>query len=405
MAAVALATAAFNLLSDGLKRQTRTPPNGVTLEGLSIRSAENFSSDGKGRALAVIDHPERTEKITGGRPIEALFFVRRGPKSRPTCRRQRVKIFLKIRRDRIYEPYGLRSDRGRAARPRHHGVGDAGPQRARAGACAAGVAACAAQLAGVPAPTRRRSPAISSPSTVRLQRLYVLFFISIGTRRVEYVACTSNPNTAWTRQHARNLLMELDDRPQRPLFLIHYRDKKFSRAFDGIFESERITIIRTPIQAPNANAYAERWVGSVRRDCLDRLLIFNRRQLERVLQVYVRHYNQPPPSARTATAERRRQRGASATSNTWSPTSAAARPHRRLASRVRSRRVRSSLCTPRDLRSAVRACRGRRGRRDRGSGIRSPSRTGSNFRICGRVAGVPYLAADGRCKIPRSGSA
>ena len=84
--------------------------------------------------------------------------------------------------------------------------------------------------------------------------------------------------------------MDLDDRSQRPRFLIHDRDTKFSRAFDSIFRSEGVEIVRTPIQAPNANAYAERWVGSVRRECLDRLRIFSRRQLERVLQVYVRHY-------------------------------------------------------------------------------------------------------------------
>jgi putative transposase len=126
--------------------------------------------------------------------------------------------------------------------------------------------------------------------TVRLQRLYVLFFISIGRRRLEYVACTSSPDTAWMTQQARNMLMELDDRQQHPLFLSHDRETKFSRAFDGIVQSEGITIIRTPFRAPNANAYAERWVGSVRRECLDRLLIFSRGQLERVLQVYVRHY-------------------------------------------------------------------------------------------------------------------
>jgi len=82
---------------------------------------------------------------------------------------------------------------------------------------------------------------------------------------------------------------------QRPRFLIHDRDTKFSRAFDAIFRSEGIEIVRTPIRAPNANAYAERWVGSVRRECLDRLLIFGRRQLEQVLRVYVRHFNQQRP--------------------------------------------------------------------------------------------------------------
>jgi putative transposase len=96
----------------------------------------------------------------------------------------------------------------------------------------------------------------------------VLLFVSIGTRRIEYVACTRHPDAAWMTQQARNLLMDLDDRGARPPFLIHDRDRKFSRAFDAIFRSESIEIIRTPIQAPNANAYAERWVGSVRRECL-----------------------------------------------------------------------------------------------------------------------------------------
>jgi putative transposase len=131
--------------------------------------------------------------------------------------------------------------------------------------------------------------------TVLLRRLYVLVFICIGSRRVEYVACTSNPDGAWMTQQARNLLMELDDRGRRPRFLIHDRDTKFSRAFDAVFHAEGMRVIRTPVRAPNANAHVERWVGSVRRECLDRLLIFNRRQLERVLHVYVRHYNERRP--------------------------------------------------------------------------------------------------------------
>ena len=89
--------------------------------------------------------------------------------------------------------------------------------------------------------------------------------------------------------------MDLDDRGQRPRFLIHDRDKKFSRAFDAIVQSGGITIIRTAIQAPNANAHIERWIGSARRECLDRMLIFGRRQLEHVLRVYVRHHNQHRP--------------------------------------------------------------------------------------------------------------
>jgi putative transposase len=93
-------------------------------------------------------------------------------------------------------------------------------------------------------------------------------------------------------QQARNLLMDLDERGPRPRFLIHDRDTKFSRAFDGVFHGESIEIVRTSIQAPNANARAERWVGSVGRECLDRLLIFGRRQFEHVLSVYIRHFNQ-----------------------------------------------------------------------------------------------------------------
>jgi putative transposase len=131
--------------------------------------------------------------------------------------------------------------------------------------------------------------------TVWLQRLYVLVFLSIGSRRIEYVACTSNPNTAWMLQQARNLLMELDDRDRQVRFLIHDRDAKFPSAFDALLASEAIKVIRTPVQAPNANAHMERWVGTVRRECLDRLLIVGRRQLEHVLRVYVRHYNRQRP--------------------------------------------------------------------------------------------------------------
>jgi putative transposase len=131
--------------------------------------------------------------------------------------------------------------------------------------------------------------------TVWLQRLYVLVFLSLGSRRIEYFACTSNPNTAWMLQQARNLLMELGDRDRRVGFLIHDRDAKFPRAFDALLASEKIKVIRTPVQAPNANAHMERWVGTVRRECLDRLLILGRRQLEHVLRVYLRHYNRQRP--------------------------------------------------------------------------------------------------------------
>jgi putative transposase len=126
--------------------------------------------------------------------------------------------------------------------------------------------------------------------TVWLRRLYVLVFLSIGSRRVEYFACTPDPDTAWMLQQARNMLMNLDDRGRRVRFLLHDRDSKFSAAFDAVFTGEGPRIVRTPVRAPNANAHVERWVGSVRRECLDRLLIVSRRQLLHVLRVYVQHY-------------------------------------------------------------------------------------------------------------------
>jgi hypothetical protein len=114
--------------------------------------------------------------------------------------------------------------------------------------------------------------------TVWLRRLYVLAFLSIGSRRMEYVACTSKPNTDWMLRQARNLLMDLDDGGQRARFLIHDRDAKFPRAFAALLASEKIKVIRTPVQAPNADAHMERRVGTVRRECLDRLLILGRRR-------------------------------------------------------------------------------------------------------------------------------
>jgi putative transposase len=96
-------------------------------------------------------------------------------------------------------------------------------------------------------------------------------------------------------QQARNLLMELDDQDRQVRFLIHDRDAKFPRAFDALLESDGINVLRTPFRAPNANAHTERWVGTVRRECIDRLLILGRRQLEHILRVYVRHYNRHRP--------------------------------------------------------------------------------------------------------------
>jgi putative transposase len=115
--------------------------------------------------------------------------------------------------------------------------------------------------------------------TLALQRIYVLF-ISLASRRLEFIACTPNPDGAWVTEQARNLVMQLGEQERRFQLLIHDHDTKFSRAFDEVFRSEKIEVIRTPVQAPNANAFAERWVRTVRSDCLDRILILGRRHLE-----------------------------------------------------------------------------------------------------------------------------
>jgi transposase InsO family protein len=127
--------------------------------------------------------------------------------------------------------------------------------------------------------------------TIWLRRLYVLFFIELDTRRVHLAGVTANPNAAWITQQARNLLLALDERGRQVRFLIRDRDAKFCRGFDDVFGSEGIKVLVTPVQAPNANAYAERWIRTVRAECLDWLLIVGRGPLEDVLRVYVEHYN------------------------------------------------------------------------------------------------------------------
>jgi transposase InsO family protein len=131
--------------------------------------------------------------------------------------------------------------------------------------------------------------------TISLQRLYVLFFIELGNRRVHVAGCTANPTGDWVVQQARQFAWTLQERRSSFRFLIRDRDSKFSRDFDAVFTSEGIEIIKTPVRAPKANAIAERFVRTVRSECLDWLLIMNRRHLERVLRVFVDHYNTHRP--------------------------------------------------------------------------------------------------------------
>ena len=131
--------------------------------------------------------------------------------------------------------------------------------------------------------------------TMSLQRLYVLFFIELGSRRVHLAGCTANPTGTWVTQQARQFAWTLQDRPGSFRFLIRDRDSKFTRDFDAVFANEGIRTIKTPVRAPRANATAERFVRTVRTECLDWLLIINRRHLERVLRVFADHYNAHRP--------------------------------------------------------------------------------------------------------------
>jgi putative transposase len=130
-----------------------------------------------------------------------------------------------------------------------------------------------------------------SVDTVLLKRHYVLFFIEVGRRRVWTTGVTAHPDAAWVTQQARNVARDIADEGVEAKFLVRDRDTKYVTAFDEVFRSEGAQILTTPFRTPNANAYAERFVRTVRSECLAHLLVVNARHLERILRAYTQHYN------------------------------------------------------------------------------------------------------------------
>jgi transposase InsO family protein len=174
--------------------------------------------------------------------------------------------------------------------------------------------------------------------TISLRRIYVLFFIELSTRRVHLAGMSENPDGAWTAQQARNFVFSLPERDRPPELLIRDNDGKFTSVFDTVFNTEGIRVIHTPVRAPKANAVAERFVGTVRRECLDWILIANHRHLQRVLAEFLGHYNRHrphralglvPPSPTTQrdhSKPRERPRSANTTGSAASSTSTASPP-------------------------------------------------------------------------------
>ena len=131
--------------------------------------------------------------------------------------------------------------------------------------------------------------------TVLLHRIYVLFAVEVQTRYVHVLGVPAHPDGAWTIQQARNLLADLGDRAAEFRFLVRDRGGQFTAAFDAVLADAGIRVARIPPRCPRANAYAERWVRTVRTELTDRILVTGERHLRRLLAGYVRHYNTQRP--------------------------------------------------------------------------------------------------------------
>jgi hypothetical protein len=131
--------------------------------------------------------------------------------------------------------------------------------------------------------------------TIGLRRSYRLLFIDIEPRRVFYAGITAHPTGTWTTQAARNLFLRHDRALADREALVRPCGSQFTASFDEVFQTEGIRVSKTPVRTPVANAFAERWIGTLRRELLDRTLIWNRQQLERVVVAYIDHCNQHRP--------------------------------------------------------------------------------------------------------------
>jgi putative transposase len=148
-----------------------------------------------------------------------------------------------------------------------------------------------------PTPTATLGPCVVARccvETLFLQTIYVLVFIEIGSRRGHFASCTAHPNGVWVEQQARQIMWELTDRDPNIRFLVRDNGKKFTEGFDTVFRSEGI-VIPTPVRAPNANAFMEGWIRSLREECPDKLLIINEAHLRRVMREYVEFFNTARP--------------------------------------------------------------------------------------------------------------
>lgn len=120
---------------------------------------------------------------------------------------------------------------------------------------------------------------------------YVLFFIHLGSRKVEVAGITAHPNEGWMQQIARNVTMDEWGFLRNCRYLIHDRDTKYTESFRAVLRAGHVTALPLPARSPNLNAYSERWVRSVKQECLSKLILFGERSLRRALTHYLAHYH------------------------------------------------------------------------------------------------------------------